>query len=86
MLIKRLKEARLRAGLSQYKLGVLAGVDEASSSARMNQYEKGKHQPDLETVKRIAKVLDVPVAYLYAEEDELAALIIAFHENRKQSV
>jgi len=37
MLIKRLKEARLRAGLSQYKLGVLAGLDEASSSARMNQ-------------------------------------------------
>ncbi|KFD18527.1 hypothetical protein GRAQ_00078 [Rahnella aquatilis CIP 78.65 = ATCC 33071] len=52
----------------------------------MNQYEKGKHQPDPETVKRIAKVLDVPVAYLYAEEDDLAALIIAFHENRKQSV
>jgi len=28
-------------------------------------------------------VLDVPVAYFYAEEDELAALIIEFHGNRK---
>ena len=41
MLIKRLKEARLRSGLSQEKLGVLAGIDEASASARMNQYERG---------------------------------------------
>nr|WP_314523599.1 hypothetical protein [uncultured Rahnella sp.] len=30
-------------------------------------------------------MLDVPVAYFYAEEDELAALIIEFHESKKQS-
>ena len=48
MLTKRLKEARLRAGLSQEKLGILAGIDEASASVRMNQYEKGKHTPDFE--------------------------------------
>ncbi len=80
MIIKRLKEARLRAGLSQYKLGVLAGIDEASSSARMNQYEKGKHQPDQDTARRIAQVLDLPLAYFYAEDDELAAVILAFHK------
>ena len=39
----RLKEARLRLGLSQEKLGVLAGIDEFSASARINQYERGKH-------------------------------------------
>ncbi|MFZ4835216.1 helix-turn-helix domain-containing protein [Rouxiella sp. Mn2063] len=82
MLIKRLKEARLRTGLSQYKLGVLAGLDEATSSARMNQYEKGKHQADLEMAMRIARVLDLPLAYFYAEEDELAALIIEFHQHK----
>lgn len=83
MIIKRLKEARLRAGLSQYKLGVLAGIDEASSSARMNQYEKGKHQPDQDTALRIAQVLDLPLAYFYAEEDELAAVILAFHKKNQ---
>jgi transcriptional regulator with XRE-family HTH domain len=33
----------------------------------LNQYEKGRHQPDQDTVSRIAKVSDVPVAYFYAE-------------------
>lgn len=78
MLTKRLKEARLRAGLSQEKLGILAGIDEASASARMNQYEKGKHTPDFEMACKLAKVLDIPVAYLYTPEDELAEIIINF--------
>jgi DNA-binding XRE family transcriptional regulator len=39
----RLKEARIAAGLSQERLGVVAGIEEASASARMNQYERGKH-------------------------------------------
>lgn len=40
---RRLKEARQRAGLTQERLGVLAGIDEMSASARMNQYERGKY-------------------------------------------
>lgn len=51
---KRLKEARTRAGLSQERLGVMAGIDEISLSARMNQYEKAKHEPDFSMVERIA--------------------------------
>lgn len=76
---KRLKEARLRKDLSQEKLGVLAGIDEMSASARMNQYERGKHAPDWLTVERLAVVLDVPVAYFYAVEDEVADLLVRFH-------
>ena len=76
---KRLKEARLRAGLTQEKLGVLAGIDEMSASARMNQYEREKHAPDWLTIKRIAKVLDVPVAYFIAVEDDTATLLLHFH-------
>ncbi len=76
---KRLKEARTRAGLSQERLGVLADIDEMSSSARMNQYERGKHEPDFSMVERIAKVLDVPESYFYAKDDEAAWLLIAFH-------
>jgi transcriptional regulator with XRE-family HTH domain len=76
---KRLKEARTHAGLSQERLGVLADIDEMSSSARMNQYERGKHEPDFSMVERIAKVLDVPESYFYAKDDEAAWLLIAFH-------
>jgi len=76
---KRLKEARTRAGLSQERLGVLAGIDEMSSSSRMNQYERAKHEPDFSMVERIAKVLDVPESYFYAKDDEAAWLIVVFH-------
>ena len=74
-LAKRLKEARLAAGLSQKSLGIAAGIDEFSASPRMNQYETGKHIPDYSTLSKIAKVLKVPVAYFYAEDDTLAEII-----------
>jgi len=79
-LAKRLKEARIKAGLSQERLGVLAGIDEMSASARMNQYERGKHAPDWLTVQRLAAVLEVPVAWLYAEDDTEAEMLLAFFE------
>jgi transcriptional regulator with XRE-family HTH domain len=78
-LAKRLKEARLKTGLSQERLGILAGIDEMSASARMNQYERGKHSPDWLTVQRLAAVLQVPVAYMYAEDDIEAELLLAFY-------
>jgi len=80
---KRLKEARIAAGLTQEGLGVRAGIEEASASARMNQYEKGKHQPDYAVVERIAKVLNVPEAYFYAKDDGLAEIILKYHDLEK---
>lgn len=72
---KRLKEARLRSGLSQMALGVAAGIDESSASPRINQYERGKHHPDALTAARLARVLKVPSAYFAAEDDDLAELL-----------
>lgn len=77
---KRLKEARLRAGLSQKSLGIKAGIDQFAASARMNQYETGKHVPDYGTLKRIAKVLKVPAAYFYCDDKELAELVLAWSQ------
>lgn len=74
----RLREARDKLGLSQKQLGVLAGIDEFSASPRINQYERGKHVPDYSTAVRLAKVLKIPVTYLYAEDDDLAELIVAY--------
>lgn len=76
---KRLKEARLHAGLSQKQLGIKAGIDEFSASPRINQYERGKHVPDLKTAERLAKVLRVPVPFFYAADDALAAWILSFN-------
>ena len=76
---KRLKQARQRAELSQERLGVLAGIDEMSASARMNQYERGKHTPDYSMVQRIAKVLGAPVEFFYAKDDDVAHLLLQFH-------
>jgi len=75
---KRLKEARLAANISQKKLGIAAGMDEFSASARMNHYEMGRHAPDYSTLERIGKVLDLPSAYFYASSNELAGLIKGF--------
>lgn len=84
MLPYRLKEARLRKGLSQQKLGILAGIDEATASARMNQYERGIHVPDFELVCRLAEVLEVPSCYFYTLEDELARLVCLWHAESKK--
>ncbi|WP_247841571.1 helix-turn-helix transcriptional regulator [Pseudomonas sp. MWU12-3103b] len=76
---KRLKEARKARGISQERLGIDAGIEPASASARMNQYEKGVHQPSESIVKQIAAVLDLPVPYFYSEDDETAHLLQCFH-------
>ncbi len=75
---RRLRQAREQRGLSQKRLGILAGMDQFSASARVNQYEKDKHVPDFLTAKRLAGVLDIPVTFLYAENDELAELILSY--------
>ena len=74
---KRLREAREAVGISQKQLGILAGIDEFVASARINQYERGKHMPDLLTAQRLAEKLRVPVSYLYEPNDDLAALLRA---------
>lgn len=66
---KRFKEARKAKGLTQEKLGVAIGLDEFVASTRINRYEKGIHQPDFQTLNNIAEVLEIPVAFLFADDD-----------------
>jgi transcriptional regulator with XRE-family HTH domain len=74
----RLKGARRRAGMSQKELGIAAGLDRFVASTRINRYEVGVHDPDAETAGRLALALDVPLAYLFAEDDRQARLLLAF--------
>ncbi|WP_035605940.1 helix-turn-helix domain-containing protein [Edwardsiella tarda] len=75
---RRLKEARLASGLSQKRLGIAAGIDEFVASTRINRYEKGVHEPNTEIVQKLSEVLRVPLAYFYAEDDDLADLMLIF--------
>lgn len=81
---RRLREAREAYGISQRNLGIEAGLDEFIASTRVNRYETGVHQPDLQTLQRLAKVLGLPLAYFYAEDDELARLIADFKGKGKR--
>lgn len=81
---RRLREAREAHGISQRNLGIEAGLDEFVASTRINRYETGVHQPDLQTLQRLAKVLGLPLAYFYAEDDELARLIANFKGQGKR--
>ena len=71
----RLKQARIAKGISQKQLGIQLGMEVGTASARMNQYEKGKHTPDYQTLKAIADELDVPVAYFFCESESTAKLL-----------
>jgi transcriptional regulator with XRE-family HTH domain len=75
----RLRAARTETGLSQRELGIEAGLDPSVASPRINQYERGKHTPDTSTLAKLGEVLDVPIAYFFASDDDLATLITAFH-------
>lgn len=72
---KRLREAREAIGVSQKQLGIMAGIDEFGASARINQYERGKHIPDLLTAQRLATELRIPVSYLFEPNDDFAELL-----------
>ncbi|QHE86414.1 helix-turn-helix domain-containing protein [Hydrogenophaga sp. BPS33] len=74
---KRIRSRREDLGWSQEKLGVLIGIDESSSRARISRYELGNHEPQLGIARNIAKALEVPLAYLYCEENDVAELLLA---------
>jgi transcriptional regulator with XRE-family HTH domain len=75
---RRLRQARERAGLPQDRLGVLAGLEESSSSARISRYESGVHEPPLSFAEALAKVLGVPAAYFYCADERLAEIILHY--------
>ena len=81
----RLREARVLAGISQKKLGILAEIDEFSASARINQYDRGKHSPEFSTVERLAKILGVPTPFFYCRDDDLAEWVLAYSRLSKRA-
>lgn len=65
--------------MTQEQIAVDAGIDEMSASARMSQYENGKHLPRFQIAVRLAQALDVPVEFLYTPDDLTAELLLLWH-------
>jgi transcriptional regulator with XRE-family HTH domain len=76
---RRLRERREALGMAQEKVGIAFGLDESSARARISRYELGVHEPPLNTVKRLAAVLQVSVAYLYCEDEDIAQLLLSLY-------
>lgn len=75
--------------MPQDKLGVLIGLEESSSSARISRYETGIHEPPFATAQNLGQVLNVPAAYFYCEDDRLADLLVQYAKldsKRRQKV
>ncbi|WDS34750.1 helix-turn-helix transcriptional regulator [Pseudoxanthomonas sp.] len=75
---RRLREARESRGVSLEGLGVAVGLEVSGASGRLSRYENGIHQPKLGLQRLLARALEQPLAYFYAEDDELAQLISDF--------
>lgn len=79
---KRLKQARELRGLSQRALGALVDEDNNKNrgAIRVNRYEQLVNRADMDIASKMAKELHVPLAFLFAESDELAELILGFDQ------
>ncbi len=61
---QRLRETRIRAGLSQSDLEEVSGIPKA----RLSRYENGHVAPSIQTLERLAKALGVSEASLLGDE------------------
>lgn len=73
---QRLKSARKLAKFTQEQLSAELGFDRSHGTARISQYETGKHAPDFAMAKKMADALGVPVAYLYCDDDDLSEILL----------
>ena len=64
---RRLREARLRAGLSQADLEEISGIPKA----RLSRYENGHVAPSIQTLGRLARALGVSEASLLGDQRAL---------------
>lgn len=67
----RIRQVRERAGFSVRGLATAAEI----SAGLLSQVERGLTEPSLETLRRIAAALDVPLFSLFAEAEQTAAVV-----------
>ncbi|RDZ27473.1 helix-turn-helix domain-containing protein [Lysobacter silvisoli] len=73
----RLVQARQLRGLSQRALGDRMGLGKDKGSSRINRYEHQVTAIGFDNLGLLAQLLDVPVAYLLADNAAMADAILA---------
>ena len=63
---ERLKNRRLKRGLTQEQLALLTGF----SQGMISQYESGARQPSVKVVFILASALQTPAAFLFGTEKD----------------
>ena len=77
----RLSQARQLRGLSQRALGDRMGLGKDKGSSRINRYEHQVTAIGFDNLGVLAQVLDVPVAYLLADDAAMADAILALAQS-----
>lgn len=65
---EKIREIRMKKGLTQKQLGILVGLPESNADIRISQYESGIRVPKAELTEKIAEVLNVTTAELVVPE------------------
>lgn len=73
----RLVQARELRALSQRALGDRMGLGKQKGSSRINRYEHQRTAIGFDNLEALAKILDVPPAYLLADNATMADAILA---------
>lgn len=76
----RLVQARQLRGLSQRALGDRMGLGKDKGSSRINRYEHQVTAIGFDNLDTLAQVLEVPVAYLLADNAAMADAILALSQ------
>ena len=76
----RLIQARQLRGLSQRALGDRMGLGKEKGSSRINRYEHQVTAIGFDNLETLAQVLEVPVAYLLADNAAMADAILALSQ------
>lgn len=61
----RLKELRIKKGLSLLELSLLVGV----SDQTISNWERGKNEPNIENIIKLANIFNVSIDYLLGRTD-----------------
>lgn len=77
---ERIRAIRTATGMTQEELGKKCGID----GANIRKYENGKQNPKLETIKKIADALEVPVLALLGETIQNEKEMLPVDEQKKE--
>ena len=79
IMVKRIRELRENAGLSQSKLGKLAKLPQSS----INRYEHGQATPTPKTLLWYAEYFEVSLDYLFGRTDNPHGIRFPYTKNHK---